>query len=207
MDEWGSRALHPLLHRGLRARLGAVLELFGRTDWRDPAAGEDALAELGALLAQLDAHEESEDRVLHVAMERCQAGASAATAEDHRGQAAARTALRGDAQHLRGLPPARRASAAARLERRLALYLADWIEHMLCEELESLPFLRARLGQAALTALERAALAALPGGLREQLVAWTLPTVTAEEGAWLRQVSAACAVREVGFRYAKGLAA
>lgn len=199
--------LYVLLHRGLRARLCGVLEELGRVDWSEPSQCERAVAGLLALLTQLDLHEVCEDRVLHAAMEACQSGSSAATAGDHASQADARQALRAEAERLRAMPLARRASAGGRLERRLALYLADFLEHMLCEELENAPFLRARLGGSALAELERESLQLLSADMWGQLLAWTLPAIAANERAWLQRIAIDHCCGEPVFSHEKGLAA
>lgn len=185
--------LHAVLRKGLRARLAWVLELLGRCDWADASQAVVALGELEILLAHLEAHRCCEDQVLRdAAIE--DDGTSRAVAADHADQREACRVLAGDLARLRLAPPTTREMPALRLQHRLAVFLADYIEHMLCEDIELAALLRLHLGHEAWLRREVQSLADLPSGVRAQLMAWALPAASLREWRALeRCLEAGCA--------------
>lgn len=172
--------LHAVLRKGLRARLAAVLEALGRTDWNHAAQVSLVAGDLEVLLAHLEAHLGCEDLVL------CEAaladeGVIRAVRADHAAQREACQVLAADIARLRLLPPIERDLPARRVQRRLAIFLAEYIEHMLCEEIELGALLRQTLSVAAWQAMELRSLACLPDTVCAQLQAWAMPVVTVQE--------------------------
>lgn len=117
-------------HEALRQAMGDTLARLGRTDAGDDAASHDALDRVDALLALCDDHLRAENLLVHPFIEsRAPLGTQRAAAE-HADHLAHIADLRGESAALRAAASADRAARWERLDRHLALFVAEQRRHM-----------------------------------------------------------------------------
>jgi hypothetical protein len=122
------------IHKGLRSFMMDTLMKVGRLDGSDSAEVEATLGQLDALLGFCAAHLGHENEFIHPAIEARCAGASERIADEHVEHLASIAELKQEADALRGAEASRRAAAALRLYRQLALFVAENFQHMHHEE-------------------------------------------------------------------------
>lgn len=180
--------LYGPLHKGLRACLCAALLRVAQTDGSDLSALALTLAEVEALLQLCRAHLEHEEAVLHPAIEARLPGGARRSAEEHQVHRRSFEALRAQLQAVREAgAPAACASALRQLHARLALFVAENLEHMHIEETVNQPALWATCDDAELQALHERLLAAPDPDALRRLLYWMLPALGPLERAGLLQ--------------------
>jgi hypothetical protein len=177
--------IYAFIHKGIRAFMGATLDLVGRLDPLDPQELAATLRELRSLTGFLRAHLHHENQFVHPALEARRPGSACRTAGEHVAHERALEALEGDALALERATDDARADAAQRLYRRLALLVADNLEHMEVEESENNAVLWADYSDAELAQIQQALLATVPPEEMSLSLRWMLPAMAPAERAAL----------------------
>lgn len=173
--------LYGSIHKALRACMNDTLGLIGRMDPQDDTDRKQALAQLRELLVAFGGHLHHENDFVHPAMEARRPGSAAAIAADHveHEEALALLAELGDALERAGA--ADREAAAAALYRRLALFVADNLQHMHIEETEHNALLWAHYSDAELEEIHQRLVAAVPPEKMRIYLRWMLPALSHAE--------------------------
>jgi Hemerythrin HHE cation binding domain len=119
------------IHKALRVLMGDTLARVGRLDTDDAAELADTLGRVDALLDAFRGHLAKENTYVHPAIEARRPGATQRVAGEHLEHLENIAALESEATSLRALP---NPTAALRLYRHLALFVAENLEHMHVEE-------------------------------------------------------------------------
>lgn len=171
------------IHKGLRAWMTDVLLRAGRVDYTDADEIAELAAGVRALLHVMRHHLEMENQFVHPAMERAIAGSTQTIATEHVHHERAIALIESD---LRGLEQAQtlaRAAAAQRLYRRLALFIAENLEHMNKEETEHNAVLWATYTDAEIAEIEQTIIAAHSPQDMADVLRWMVPAMSAPERA------------------------
>ncbi|MFN0304137.1 MAG: hypothetical protein ACKVQU_27710 [Burkholderiales bacterium] len=175
--------LYAGIHKGLRAWMSDVLARAGRTDPFDRSEVTDLSANLRALLRFCRKHIESESKYVHFAMEQAIPGTPVAIAGDHlhheRAIASIETELRG----LEHAEWSARATAAQRLYRRIALFVADNFVHMHTEETEHNAVLWATYTDHEIAEIEQTIVASHAPEELAEVLRWMVPAMSSPERA------------------------
>lgn len=175
--------MYSLVHKGIRAFLGATLETVGRMDAFD---GEDvarALAEVRSLASFLRAHLHHENQFVHPALEARRPGSARRTASDHVEHVRALERLEAAALAVEKAVDALRPGAATALYRELALFTAENLEHMHFEETENNAQLWTAYTDAELDRIHTAMLASIKPDIFSLGLRWMAPAMTPAERA------------------------
>jgi hypothetical protein len=161
-----SRNFYNRPHKALRAMMADTLVAVGRMDPRDECEVRDTIARLEDLLVACEKHVKHENEFVHRAIEAKRPGASCALAEEHVG-------------HLRAIEDLRAAATARApdLQRRLAVFVAENLEHMEHEESAGNALLAELFTDAEIEAIEGRLVAAIPPGDFMQFLRWMLPAL------------------------------
>lgn len=176
-DFAGRHDIYRLIHKAIRAYMCEMLTAAGRLDPQDAPEVAAFLTGLSGLLALCRAHLEHEDRFVHPALERAEAGAAGATAEDHRHHAQEIATLEAEATALERSIGEARATAAHRLYLRLSAFVAENLHHMLQEEEANNRLLWASYGDPALREVEGAIVAHLTPAEKMSAARWMVPAM------------------------------
>ena len=122
------------IHKAWRQYMIDTLGRVGRMDVDDDADCQATLDQVEALLLQLRAHLEHENRFVHPAIEARRPGGAQVTAADHEGHLESIRNLDDEARALRQARGEQRHERGLRLYRHLALFIAENFEHMQVEE-------------------------------------------------------------------------
>lgn len=177
--------MYTLVHKGIRAFLGATLETVGRMDAFDREDVARTLADVRSLGAFLRAHLHHEDQFVHPALEARRPGAARRTAADHVEHVRAIERLEVAALALEKADDARRPGAALALYRELALFMAENLEHMHVEETENNAQLLASYGDAELQHIHESMLASIKPEIFSLGLRWMVPAMAPAERAAL----------------------
>jgi quercetin dioxygenase-like cupin family protein len=172
--------LYSAIHKALRLAMADTLSRLGRLDTDDAAECSDVLAQLDALLDACRSHVAKENQYVHTAIEARRPGASQRVAGEHVEHLDAIAALQAETAALRALPGA---PAALRLYRRLALFVADNLEHMHLEETQHNALLWAAYSDAELLEIHQRILAAIEPAEMAQVLRWMVPAASPAERA------------------------
>lgn len=153
--------LYATIHKAWRQFMGDTLGRVGRMDVDDDADRQATLDQVEALLLQLRAHLEHENRFLHPAIEARRPGGAKVTAGDHEEHLESIRNLEDEAQALRQARGEHRHELGMRLYRHLALFIAENFEHMQVEERDNNAALWALYSDAELQELHDRLLASL----------------------------------------------
>lgn len=134
----GRHNLYDAIHRGLRLGHARLMASLGATDFADPAETDAALADLRAFLALARGHLESEETVIHPAIEQAEPGATSDAHEGHEEHDQSFAELADICDRLERAAPAARAALGRALYRRFCRFAAADIVHMDGEEQELL---------------------------------------------------------------------
>lgn len=171
------------IHKGLRALMSHVLVTVGRADPLDAWEIAAAIGEVRGLLAACAHHLDLENRHVHAAMEARRPDSAAHTADDHVDHEHAIARLEEAVRDVERSHGGSRASAAQRLYRQLALFVAENFEHMHVEETENNAVLWAEYSDAELGRIHDAIVAEVPPHEMAALVRWIVPSMTPADRA------------------------
>lgn len=173
--------IYGAVHKGLRAMMADTLQRMGSTDWSDAQHSEESLQALSDLMDVCRSHLEHEDDFVHAAMEARKIGSSAVTAGDHATHLESIAAFLADMRSMRAVSEAQRVLLGERLYRRLALFVAENLEHMACEEVDNNAVLWALYTDEEILQIEHALVAAIPPEAKRSFMRWMLPAVSHDE--------------------------
>jgi hypothetical protein len=122
------------IHKALRTLMGDILGRLGRCDLDHPGDLRDTLERTDLMLDLMASHVDSENTVIHTAIEARLPQGARQTTEDHVEHQHSIAALRQDVQVLRVAQPVQRPLLARHLYRQMALFVAENLEHMHVEE-------------------------------------------------------------------------
>ena len=177
----GRYDLYLNIHRALRLYLTDTLNRFGRLDADDVEDRTAALGQLRDMLEICELHIEDENRFVHAALEARRPGSSARIAAEHVEHQQAIAALRADAARLERAPEGARQTIAVALYRRLALFVAENLEHMHVEETAHMQALWSDYADEELMAIEQRIVASIPPALMGRLLEWFMPALPHSE--------------------------
>lgn len=172
--------LYAHIHKALRLFMTDTLQRLGRLDVADPLDLADALGQLDALLDAAKHHVDKENSFIHPAIEARRAGASAAIEAEHEEHLDSIAALRAEGAALRAMPSP---SAAQRLYRRFAAFVAHNFEHMGVEESRHNQALWAAYTDEELFELHGRILASIDPREMSQTLRWMIPALAPAERA------------------------
>lgn len=172
--------LYSAIHKALRMAMSDALIRLGRLDTDDGAELADTLGRLGALLDALRAHAARVDAHLHPAIEARRPGASERIAAEHADHVERIATLEAETAALRALPSA---SAALRLYRHLALFVAANLELMGDEEAQHNALLWDAYSDAELAEIDQRILASIEPAEMAALLALMASAITPAERA------------------------
>jgi hypothetical protein len=177
--------MYTLVHKGIRAFLGATLAAAGRMDASDREEVAATLAEVRALAMFLRAHLHHENQFVHPALEARRPGSARRTAGDHVEHERALERLEALALAVESADDAARAGAALALYRELALLFAENLEHMHVEETENNAQLWAAYTDEELERVHQALLGSIKPEVFSLGLRWMVPAMTPAERAGL----------------------
>lgn len=184
----GRHNMYDAIHRGLRLGHARMLERLGATDFADDEERAALLADLRAFLQLAQGHLDSEESVIHPAVEAAEPGASESAHAGHEGHETAFADLARLAEAAEDATPDLRVRAGRALYHRYALFVAADLEHMHEEETGLLGrmhrlFSDARLGEIEGAIVAKIAPAAMTGYLRLIIPAISAPERVSMLGA------------------------
>jgi hypothetical protein len=175
--------MYTLVHKGIRAFLGATLEAVGRMDALDRDEVARTLAGVRGLAMFLRAHLHHENQFLHPALEARRTGSAGRTASDHVGHERALERLETLALTVERSADESRPAAALALYRELALFTAENLEHMHFEETENNAALWAAYGDEELERIHQALLGSIKPEVMSLGLRWMAPSMSPAERA------------------------
>lgn len=122
------------IHKALRTLMTDTLGRLGRCDLDHEPDLRDTLERTSLMLTLLAGHIDSENQVIHAAIEARHPQGARKTGDDHTDHLQSMADLADDIQALRQAPLAQRAPLAQALYRHVALFVAENLEHMHVEE-------------------------------------------------------------------------
>lgn len=122
------------IHKALRTLMSDTLGRLGRCDLDHDTDLHDTLDRTSLMLTLLSGHIDSENNVIHAAIEARRPQGARKTSDDHIDHLQSIADLADDIQALRQAPAAQRARLAQTLYRHVALFVAENLEHMHVEE-------------------------------------------------------------------------
>jgi hypothetical protein len=177
--------MYTLVHKGIRAFMGATLGAVGRMDVQDPQDVSQVLAEVRALGTFLRAHLHHEPLFVPPGREARPRGAGRRTAGDHVEHERAIERLEAAARAVETAEEAARAGAALELYRELALFVAENLEHMHLEETENNAQLWSLYADEDLERIHEALLSSVKPEIFALGLRWMVPSMTPAERAAL----------------------
>ena len=161
-----SRNFYNRPHKALRAWMADTLVAVGRMDPREDCEVRETLARVEEMLAACESHVKHEDEFVHRAMEAKRPGSSRVLATEH-------------VEHLAAIEDLRAAavSRAPDLHRRLAVFVAENLDHMEHEEGDNTRVLGELFSDAELDALEARLIQSIPPGEMMQFLRWMIPAM------------------------------
>lgn len=181
--------LYRPIHKALRAFMSDTLSVVGRMDTNDDHDVAAALEQIRSLLAVLTVHLEDENRFVHAAMEARRPGSAAHTSHDHVEHECALAELESLADGIERAAGAERETLAFSLYARLALFVAENLEHMQVEERDNMAVLWAAYSDEELARIERAIVASVPPALMGTAARWFMAGLNhTERVGWLQGV-------------------
>lgn len=173
--------MYTLVHKGIRAFMGATLEALGRMDERDAHEVAHTLAQVRNLASFLRAHLHHENQFVHPALEARNPGTARRTAGDHVEHERAIEHLGVAVLAVEKAGDAGRAGAVLALYRELAQFTAENLEHMHFEETENNAQLWAHYSDDELQRIHEAMLASIEPAIFALGVRWMAPAMTPVE--------------------------
>jgi Hemerythrin HHE cation binding domain len=167
--------MYSAIHKALRAWMSHVLLRAGQMDADDEIDCREVVAELEQLLGAMQGHLETENRLVHPAIEARNPGALVEIERDHAAHEAAIAQLQRHAQAMLSAPAGARGAAGLFLYRELALFIAENFEHMQVEETQNNQLLWAAYSNEELGALHGAILQSIPPEKMAAIMRWAIP--------------------------------
>ena len=158
----GRPHLYTVIHKALRKYMSEVLTSVGQLDANDDLQCREVMADVQQLLDVLHGHVETENTMVHPAIEARYPGTLAGITAEHAGHEVAIEQLRHYTRTLLTLSGKERGAFALFLYRELSSFVAENLEHMLREETQNQHLLWAAYSDAELLAIEQAIHASLP---------------------------------------------
>jgi Hemerythrin HHE cation binding domain len=175
------------IHKALRAFMSDTLVAVGRMDPEDDHDVTVALEQARSLLSVLASHLEHENQFVHAAMEARRPGSTARTAHEHVEHECALGEIESLIDRVAQATGAERAAIGLQLYRRLALFVAENLEHMSIEESDNLAVLWADYTDEELMAIERAIVAHVPPPTMATIARWMMAGLAHAERVVLLQ--------------------
>ena len=177
--------LYRPIHKALRAFMSDTLSVVGRMDANDEHDVAAALEQVRSLLAMLTIHLEDENRFVHAAMDARRPGSAAHTSRDHVEHECALAELRSVTDGIEQAAGAQREALAFSLYTRLALFVAENLEHMHVEERDNMAVLWAEYSDEELAGIEHAIVASVPPAVMGTAARWFMAGLNhAERVGW-----------------------
>lgn len=174
-----------VIHKGLRALMTDTLQRVGRMDPHDDEDTAQALAQLRELVSLAETHLHKEDLFVHPAMEARAPGSTRSAEAGHASHRTALAALLDGCASVEGGTGEARAAAALSLYRRLALFVAEDLQHMHVEETENNAVLWATYTDDELHALVDRLVASIPPATNAKMARWMVTSSSPAERATL----------------------
>ena len=179
--------LYRPIHKALRAFMSDTLVAVGRMDTQDDGDVAVTLEQARSLLAVLTIHLDDENRFVHAAMEARRPGSAAHTAHDHVEHECALAELTNMIDGVARTAGTERATLVLSLYRRLALFVAENLEHMEVEERDNMAVLWAEYTDEELARIEAAIVASVPPAAMSIAARWFMAGLNhAERVGWLQ---------------------
>jgi len=175
------------IHKALRAFMGDTLVAVGRMDTNDDSEVAATLTQARSLLEVLALHLEDENRFVHTAMEARREGSASRTASDHIEHEHALAELEGLIDAVQETGSTGRPAAASELYRRLALFVAENLEHMSIEERDNAAVLWAEYSDSELAEIEASIIASVPPALMAVATRWMMLALSHPERVGMLQ--------------------
>ncbi len=179
----GRHDIYALIHKALRAALTDAMLAVGRLDAADPQEVSDTVVRLNDLLDLCQDHLNTEETLVHPALEARRPGSTLRIADEHEQHVAAIAQLRQRVAALARAPAGTRDAVAATLYRELALFAGENFVHMHHEEVAHNAVLWDAYTDAELVALEDSIKAHHPPPAMRRALRWMLPTMTPAQRA------------------------
>jgi hemerythrin-like domain-containing protein len=179
--------LYGPIHKALRAFMSHTLVAVGRLDTNDDAEVAVTLEQVRSLLEVLALHLEKENRFVHPALEARRPGSSGPTAHDHVEHEQAFEELGSMVEAVYRRATADRALAVSRLYQRLALFVADNLEHMDVEERDNAAVLWAEYSDKELGEIEAAIVGSVNPTTMAVVTSWMMKALSHAERVGLLQ--------------------
>ena len=173
--------LYKGVHKGLRELMSDVLSAVGRLDAYDPAEVAATVERVRVLLDACRFHLHKENQFVHPAMEARRPGSASPVAAEHVHHEEAIERLAADILAVERSTGEARAAAALTLYRRLALFVAENLEHMHVEETENNAVLWAAYTDEELREIEQMLLASVPPQWLAVFLRWMVPAMSPAE--------------------------
>lgn len=174
---------YALVHKGLRAFMMHTLQKVGTADWQDGDACADVLTTVRSLAETCRGHLQHENQFIHKAMEARQPGSSRHGELDHHEHELAITGLLADCDRIERSGSRDRDALGALLYDRLALFIAENLEHMAMEEVDHNAVLWAHYSDSEILAIEQALVASIAPEKAMHVLRWMLTAATPAERA------------------------
>lgn len=175
--------LYTQIHKGLRACMSEVLVRVGRLDPHDSADIKAAAADVRGLIEFARDHLRHEEEWIHPALEARRAGSSAESRAEHEQHLETFDLLESSLRILERSQEQERPTAALRLYRQLALFVAENFEHMHVEETENHAVLVALYSEQEILDLHARLVASVTPAAMTVAMRWMIPASSAPERA------------------------
>lgn len=173
--------IYALIHKGLRACLTDALIALGRVDLQSEVDLGAVLAQVRDLLAICRGHLHHENTFIHPAMEACEPGVAADMYRHHDQHVAMITELQSLAEKLPRSQTQERATVAALLYRRLAVFVADNLAHMHEEETANNAILWRYYSDDEIQDIEQRLVQSISPQDHARYMRWMLPAINHQE--------------------------
>lgn len=170
-------------HKGLRALMQHTLYTVGSCDWLDEVDVAAALSEVRTMMDMMLGHLHHENEFVHAAMEDRRPGSTAGALIEHEQHTLAIKSLLTDALEIEQSLPLERARQGYRFYTRLALFVAENLEHMVMEETDHNAVLWSCYSDAEIMGIEQRLVAAIPPQRAVAFLRWMVPAMNASERA------------------------
>jgi len=173
--------IYRLVHKGLRAFMCDTLCKMGKLDVDDEEEIHELVSQLDTLLHVCRSHLHHENHYIHPALEARAANSSAQTAKEHDQHEQAIKLLENSLLNLQQCPAHLRTQNALALYRRLAIFIAENLEHMQVEESYNTQVLWQHYSDEELQGIERELISSVPEEESRIFWRWMLPYMTHQE--------------------------
>lgn len=177
----GRLHLYTTIHKALRANMSQVLTSLGQMDAHDDAHCQEVMDDLEQLLIVLHGHVETENSIVHPAIEARNPGALKGIQAEHADHLDVIERLHAHTRTLRALSGDDRAAFALFLYRELSRFVAENLEHMLSEEEQNQDLLWASYYDEELLNLHQKILASIPPEKMAVMAPWLISSTNADE--------------------------